>query len=93
MVVSWGNETFDKSVQLTIARELPIEVKLGATMLGMMESKKPKLLVTFWRPLKLMAAMFRKEAFWTVRRSGKLSCKLGELAAMLRAPLTSFKLG
>jgi len=93
MLVSWGKDMFVKSLQLTKERELPTEVKLGADILGMMESKKPKLLETFWRALKLMEAMFRKDAFWTVRSSGRLICRLGELAAILRAPLTSFKLG
>lgn len=54
---------FVKLVQLTKERELPTLVKFGAEMVGMEESKNPKLLVTFARASKLMAAMLRNEAF------------------------------
>jgi hypothetical protein len=52
-----------KLVQLTKERELPTVVKFGAEMEVMDESKNPKLLVTFWRPSKLMPAMLRNDAF------------------------------
>jgi hypothetical protein len=61
--VSWGNEVFVKLVQLTKERELPTVVKFGAEILGREESKNPKLLVTFARASKLMAAMLRNDAF------------------------------
>lgn len=54
MVVSSGNDMFVKLEQLTKERELPIVVKFGAEMLGIDESKNPRLLVTFARPSKLM---------------------------------------
>ena len=54
MVVSFGNDIFVKSEQLTNERELPIEVKFGAETLDNDESKNPRSLVTFARPSKLM---------------------------------------
>lgn len=91
--VSWGKDVFVREEQLTKERELPTRVKFGAEMLVRVVVKKPKLLVTLLRLLKLMDWMFRKEALLTVSSSGRLTVSRGELAAMERAPLTSFKVG
>ena len=55
MVVNWE--------QLTNERELPIDVKFGAEILLIEESKNPKLLVTFARASKVTDWTLRKEAF------------------------------
>lgn len=93
MVVSLGNDVFVNELQLTNERELPIEVKFGAEIEVIEESKNPKLLVTLARALKLIDWMFRKEAFCTVRSSGRLTVSWGELAATVRAPLISLSEG
>ena len=54
MVVSSGNDILVNSEQLTNERELPMEVKFGAEMLDIDESKNPRSLVTFARPSKVM---------------------------------------
>ena len=55
MLVRLGNDVFVNLEQLTNENELPIEVKLGAEMDVIKESKNPKLLVTFRRASKRMS--------------------------------------
>lgn len=89
MFVSAGKERLVRDEQLTKESELPTEVKLGAEMEVRVVVKKPKLLVTLERALKLMDSMSRKEALLTVRSSGRLTVSWGAFAAIERAPLTS----
>ena len=73
MVWRTGKDKFVKEVQLTKDREEPTNVKFLAEMVLRVVVKKPKLLVTLARASMLMDWMLRKEAFATVKSSGKLT--------------------
>jgi len=97
MWVSLGNDVFVNCEQLTNERDCPTEVKFGAEIDCIVESKNPKLCETFWRESKAIDWMLRKVAFWTLASEGKLalSCwgSWPELAKMVRGPLISFSSG
>lgn len=73
MSVSLGNDTFVNCEQFTNERDCPTEVKFGAEIVCIVESKNPKLCETFWRESKPIDWMFLKVAFWTLVSAGKLA--------------------
>jgi hypothetical protein len=73
MVWRTGKDKFVREEQLTKERDEPTNVKFLAEMVLRVVVKKPRLLVTLARASMLMDWMLRKEAFATVKSSGKLT--------------------